>query len=177
MGWKQGGWISGRFWLMRIVLLALLLMTYLGALRPGRAVFVDSVAAPALAAIDTDRAAAYRMNTAGRVLELRARGAPSIQTRRTRVTYHVPFGILFILPASFLTVLAPHRPFWVYLLGWHGVMCGVGLTAVAAGLAWGDWGFDLYTLIHAYVVPMTSLGATPLAIAAVRRTSFLSESG
>ncbi len=182
----------------------LLLVAYVYGVRPAREWTAAHVAAPLFASIDTPRAQRYSIirpsdYVPGDQLEAvfavetarleagRAAGkaAPDIVRETIRagqgVAYWVaPVGVLFLLPAMFLLVAFPTRPFWLVLLGYHLVVGAVSLAVFAIGLGWYEPAFRLYLFTRTYLTESVSLvvplllylaarGAGPLALQRVAR--------
>jgi len=162
----------------------LLLAFYLVALRPARLWTAAHVARPLFEAVDTPRARGYVVSVSparpdavyavprdvsdGRDPQQLARESSGV------AEWAAPVGVLFLLPAMFLLVSFPTRPFWLVLLGYH-VAVGVLSTAVfAVGLGWFEPAFRVYLFTRTYLTESVSLvvplllylaakGAGPLA--------------
>ncbi|MCS4188228.1 hypothetical protein [Salinibacter ruber] len=74
------------------------------------------------------------------------------------VSHTAPARVRFLLPALFLALVAPRRPYWLYLWAGH---CGLALLSLAA-LALGLWGVAVGFAVHAvasrYLVDAFGLG-------------------
>jgi hypothetical protein len=75
-----------------------------------------------------------------------------------------PVGVLFLLPAMFLLVAFPTRPYWLYLLAYHVVLGLVSFGVFVVGLGWFEPAFQLYLFARTYVAETVSL-VVPLLLA------------
>lgn len=185
---------------------ALLLVAYVYGVRPAREWTAAHVAAPLFASIGTPRAQRYSIvrpsdyvpgNQPEAVFAIETarleagaaagKAPPDIVREAIRagqgVAYWVaPVGVLFLLPAMFLLVAFPTRPFWLVLLGYHLVVGAVSLAVFAVGLGWYEPAFRLYLFTRTYLTESVSLvvplllylaarGAGPLAPARPAATS------
>ena len=148
-------------------LVAGLIVLYVAAWRPARALFVRHVAYPVLTSIKTERASTFRYPFKRGALRV---GVRSSQPGIDAADYHAPAGRDFLLPALLLAVLFPCRPYWLYLWGFHLAVGVLFLSLVAAGIAWTDGAFVLQRFLERYVVQALSLGAPLLALAYDRGT-------
>ena len=136
---------------------ALLVVAYLVALRPAREVFAQHVAYPIFASIDTPRSAQFdvvqpeRRPEAVFVLPRGARDEQGV------IVWAAPVGVIFLLPAMFLVVAFPTRPYWLYLLAYHLVL---GLSTIALfglGIGWIPAAFNVHQFARTYVSEGISL--------------------
>ncbi|MCS3827470.1 hypothetical protein GGP85_002940 [Salinibacter ruber] len=143
-----------RRWLLGPGLAGLLLGLYFTAWGTTvRSAYIAHVARPvletALPAPD-----AWTLHTAGNGRVVALRSASGDRT----VSHTAPAGVRFLLPALFLAVVAPRRPYWLVLWAGH---CGLALLSLAA-LALGLWGVAAGFAVHAvasrYLVDAFSLG-------------------
>jgi hypothetical protein len=140
--------------------LALLLVgVYVVLWRPGRAMLVKHVAAPALQAVGTSRA--DRFTVAGGRLMAQVRAPAREGGRAEQVgSFRAPAGaVLWLMPAVLLLFLFPRRPYWLYLWLLHLGMGGLSLGLLAGGLAWTDAGFAANSFWWTYGVPAVSFAA------------------
>ncbi|HEX8386222.1 MAG TPA: hypothetical protein VF576_08565 [Rubricoccaceae bacterium] len=156
---------------------ALLLAFYLVAFRPARLWTAAHVARPLFEAVDTPRARAYvvamtptRPDAVYAVPRAQYDGRDLRQLAREGGTaeWAAPVGVLFLLPAMFLLVAFPTRPFWLVLLGYH-LAVGVLSTAVfAVGLGWFEPAFRVYLFTRTYLTESVSLVVPLLLYLAAR---------
>jgi hypothetical protein len=144
---------------VRVLFVGLLIAGYVTAWRPARDWLSGHVAAPLLRQVDTPRAQQYTIHGApDRIVEIRTanRSAPV-------ATFMTPAGALFVVGGVLLLLLAPWRPYWLYL-GLYQLLLGAGMLAtLAVGLGWTDAGFVVYDFLRGTVYPGTSLAA-PLLV-------------
>jgi hypothetical protein len=160
---KKAGWRVGQG-LMRAGLAAALVGVYVVAGRPARVMLTERVALPALRAVDTQRAASFSVERAGRLMIRMRRDendAPS--------GFRAPAGTLWLVPAMMLIALCPRRPYWAYLWLLHLGLGLLSVAALAAGLAWGDAGFVANGFLRAYAIPAVSFAAPVLMWRQARR--------
>ena len=138
---------------------------YVGLLRPAREAFAEHVAYPVFAAVDTPRSAQYEVVRPGRraeaVFVYPAGEVPPPEAHPADgpqpAIWSAPAGVIFLLPAMFLLVAFPTRPYWIYLLGYH-LALGVGTVALfALGIGWVPWAFNLHEFARTYVSEGVSL--------------------
>lgn len=158
------------------ILALLLLAAYVYGIRDLRTAYVESVVVPVLsAALSSSCTPDARVDARGTIAlvgvsrsssteQAPPSSDPAASQSAPSLTYHAPMGILFLLPALVLAGWAPAEPYWAYLALWHVVIGAAGLGAVLLAVTGADAGADVYRLIHEYIVPMTSLGAVPLAL-------------
>ncbi len=109
-----------------------------------RSAYIAHVARPVLeAALPAPDAWTLHTTGNGRVVALR-----SASGDRT-VSHTAPARVRFLLPALFLALVAPRRPYWLYLWAGH---CGLALLSLAA-LALGLWGGRLCGACRRVAVP------------------------
>lgn len=143
--------------------LALLLVgVYVVLWRPGRAMLVKHVAAPALQAVGTSRADRFTVASGGLMAQVRAPAREGGRAEQVG-SFRAPAGaVLWLVPAMMLIAHFPRRPYWAYLWLLHLVLGLLSVAALAAGLAWGDAGFVANGFLRAYVVPAVSFAAPVL---------------
>jgi len=156
---------------MGACLAGLLLVGYLGVVRPVRDWSASHIAAPVFEAIDTPRSRRLQLvqmpqrPEAVFALPKGVTDASEIQERVRQpdvAQWVAPAGILFLLPAMFLIAVFPLRPFWVYLLGYHLVVGVVSFGVFALGVAYLDAAFELYRFSRTYLTEAVSLGVPAL---------------
>ncbi len=137
----------------------------------------EHVALPVLAALDTERARQFELvqpaerpdavfaipSGSGITPTEAARGA-TLAGGATVPNWSAPVGVLFLLPAMFLLVAFPARPFWLWLLGYHVAIGLVAFAVFAVGLAAFEPAFGLYVFTRTYVTETVSL-VVPLLLA------------
>lgn len=143
-----------------------LLIVYIFLWRPARAWLTQHAAYPALAAVETQRAARFAVAPGAnpRVVEVRAtEGGKSF-------SFGAPGGIRFLLPGLLLVGLYPRQPYWLYYFWLYHLGLGVLLLALLAiGIGWSDAGFTLHTFLSRYIIDATSLAVALLAVVAHRQ--------
>lgn len=153
-----------RFW--GLAFAAVLLGAYVGAVRPARLWVAEHAAFPVLAAIDTPRAETLRIARTPRrpdavwavPARLGADAEAAIQGHRDELAeWAAPVGVIFLLPALFLVVAFPTRPYWAYLLAYHVVLGLVSFGVFALGVGWFEPAFALYTFSRTYLAETVSL--------------------
>ncbi|OZC02468.1 hypothetical protein [Rubricoccus marinus] len=157
----------------------LLFVSYLVAIRPAREVFAQHVAYPVFAAIDTPRSRAFDVVQPERRAEavfVLPRGEeldPNIEG----IVWAAPAGIIFLLPAMFLIVAFPTRPYWLYLLAYHAVL-GLGTVALfALAIGWFASFFDVHEFARTYVSEGVSLTVPLLLFLAGKAQEIRAEDG
>ncbi len=142
-----------------VFLAGLLFVSYIVAIRPAREAFAQHVAYPVFAAVDTERSRTLdvvqpeRRAEAVFVLPKGEELAPNIKG----IVWAAPAGVIFLMPAMFLIVAFPTRPYWFYLLGYHAVL-GLGTIALfALGIGWFPSFFDVHEFARTYVSEGVSL--------------------
>jgi len=140
-------------WIVRLVAAALLVVAYFTAWQSVRTGWSHSVVYPALSALamssDTHRVVA----SAQRVVVVRTKASGGT----TRFAVKPPAGVKFLLPALFIVLITPLRPYWLYFATGH-----IVLSAVTVGggailiLVPGD--ADLFlAFVQSYLVDAYSL--------------------
>ncbi len=143
---------------------ALLLVGYVGAIRPARAWLAADVALPLFATVDTPRARSFDVGrpptqpTA--VLAVLEGEGPDADGA---ALWTAPAGVLFVLPAMFLALAFPARPYWLSLLAYHLAVGAGALAVVGLGLGWVEGAFALSTFSRTYLTEAVSL-AVPLLL-------------
>ncbi|MEL6616291.1 MAG: hypothetical protein AAFQ43_11165, partial [Bacteroidota bacterium] len=124
-------------------LFALLLFAmYVVALRPVREVIAQHVAYPIFASIETERSQRFDVVQPSRRAEAVFVLPAGAETDDERIVWAAPAGVIFLLPAMFLIVAFPTKPYWLYLLAYHAVL-GIGtIVFFALGIGWVAAGFD-----------------------------------
>ena len=157
----------------------LLLVAYVGAVRPARVWTAAHVARAALR-VGRHAAGARPSRSSSRpsdpdavfaVPRDRADGRDPRQLareRRRRAEWSAPVGVLFLLPALFLVFVFPTRPFWLVLLAYHLVVGAVSLAVFAVGLGWFEPAFRLYLFTRTYLTESVSLVVPLLLYLAAR---------
>jgi len=144
-------------------LLALgLIVVYVTAWRPARALLTQHVAYPALTSIDTERSRQFRYAFERGALRI---GIQAAQSGVDTAPYRAPAGSDFLVPALLLALLFPYRPYWLYFWGFHLAVGVLFLLFIALGIAWADVAFALKQFLEQYVVQALSLSAPLLALA------------
>lgn len=140
-----------------LVLAGLLLVGYIGVLRPVRELVAQHVAFPIFASVDTERSTQFDVVQPNRRAEAVFVLPAGADTDDERVVWAAPAGVIFLLPAMFLVAAFPTRPYWLYLLGYHLVL-GVGtIVLFALGIGWIPAAFDLHQFARTYVSEGVSL--------------------
>ena len=134
----------------------LLLAAYVLAIRPTREATARHVVAPILQSVDTPRARTFDVAVPrGRAEAVFA--VPKAGTLDDKVVWAAPAGVIFLLPAMFLLVAFPTRPYWLWLLGYH-LALGVTTTLIfAVGLGWWPVAFDIQQFARTYISESVSL--------------------
>ena len=154
-----------------VVLAGLLLVGYLGVVRPARNWSAAHLAYPAFEAIDTPRSRSLQLVRAPQRPEAvfalpNEVIAPEEILDRIRqpdvAQWVAPVGVLFLLPAMFLIAAFPQRPFWLYLLGYHLLVGVVSSVVFAVGVGYWDAAFELYRFSRTYLTEAVSLGIPAL---------------
>ncbi len=163
-----------RRWLWGSGLALLLLVVYLVALRPARLWVAEHVAYPLLTQVATPRADTFTLVRLARRPDAvfavpRASLPPGADVDAVvRATvppqWTAPVGVIFLLPAMFLAVAFPTRPYWLYLLAYHVVLGVVAFGVFAVGLGWWPPAFSVYTFARTYLAETVSF-AVPLLLA------------
>jgi len=156
-------------WVHGGVLALLLLVAYFTAWRPVRMEIMTSAVQPALQAAAAGSGAQVRVIAGG--------GAIRIQQPEGRFPskggFPAPAGVPFLLPALFLVVLAPRRPYWLLFWAGHVLLSGVLVLGWALALQGVDAGGYVATFTKAYGVDAYSLLVPMLVL--VRHTLTSSE--
>ncbi|MEM6287654.1 MAG: hypothetical protein AAF845_10900 [Bacteroidota bacterium] len=165
---------------------AVLLVAYIGAVRPARLWTAEHVAYPLLRAVDTPRAEALDIARVPRrpdavwAIPSRLGVGPeaAIQNHRDEVAeWAAPIGVIFLLPAMFLVAAYPTRPYWLWLLAYHVVLGLVSLAVFALGVGWFEPAFAVYTFSRTYLAEAVSLVVPLLLVLAGGEVGRLGESG
>ena len=140
-------------WIVRLVAATLLVVAYFTAWQSVRTGWSDSVVYPALSALaassDTHRVVA----SAQRVVVVRKQASGGT----ARFAVAPPAGIKFLLPALFIVLITPLRPYWLYFATGHMVLsaiavCGGAILILMPG------GADLFLVfVQSYLVDAYSL--------------------
>jgi hypothetical protein len=154
--------LSWRRWGASGLLAIGLIVAYVTAWRPARAVLMQHVAHPVLTSIDTERSRQFRYAFQRGALRI---GVQSPQPGVASTKYSAPAGRDFLLPALLLVLLFPYRPYWLYFWGFHLAVGVLFLLFTALGIAWADAAFALKQFLKQYVVQALSLSAPLLALA------------
>ena len=144
-------WRSG---LVRAALAALLIGAYVGSWLPMRTVLTTQLAAPALRAVETPRAAQFAVRGRGMMIQ--------VHGRKRTAGFRATGGLLWLVPALVLLTRFPRRPYWCYLWLLHLGMGALSLGALAAGLAWSDAGFVVNDFWRTYALPAISFAVPVL---------------
>jgi len=154
--------LSWRDVLQRGALVGLLVIAYVGVIRPARTWMGPNVLAPIVQSVDTERAATHRVRAAP--MTVIVTGGPD----GARTTMRSPGGILFLLPAVILMAVYPRRPYWLAVAAYVVLFDAALLLLLCAGVAWGDWAFALFAFLSGDVRMGTLLGF-PLVVFWLRR--------
>lgn len=144
------------------LVVALLCVTYVFLLRPLRGWVADDVATPVLLHLEAKSASAAQVVASPPARTVQVRVPPENGEAGPRVQhigFGMPGGITFLLPALVLAAWSPRRPYWLYFLGVHVAVAVVAFLAIAAGLAYGRWGFVAFHFIDGYILDALSLAA------------------
>ncbi|MEO0560092.1 MAG: hypothetical protein AAF170_18140 [Bacteroidota bacterium] len=156
---------------MGAALAGLLLVSYLGAVRPVRDWSAAHIAKPVFESIDTPTSQSLQLVTTPQrpeavfALPVEITEPSEIQDRVRQpdvAQWVAPAGILFLLPAMFLIAAFPLRPFWLYLLGYHVVVGVISFGVFALGIAYVEAAFELYRFSRTYLTEAVSLGVPAL---------------
>ena len=134
---------------------ALLLAAYVVVLRPAREAIAQHIAYPIFAAVDTPRSAQFDV-VQGRSEAVFVLPAGSV-TDEEPIIWAAPAGVIFLLPAMFLLVAFPTRPYWLYLLAYHLVLGLSTVVLFALGIGWIPAAFNLHQFARTYVSEGISL--------------------
>lgn len=134
-----------------------LFIGYIGALRPVREMLAQHVAYPIFAAVDTPRSAGFDVIQPQRRAEAVFVVPAGAQSDDERVVWAAPAGVIFLLPAMFLIAAFPTRPYWLYLLAYHGVLGMSTVVLFALGIGWLPAAFDVHQFARTYVSEGVSL--------------------
>lgn len=163
-------------WRLGLVGALLFLLAYVGAWDATRGFLLQRTAGPALDAVTTPRAATFdaSIHPATHTIRLRRLAPPDRQasdrqasdaappsadaaSALTSLTVHPPGGVRLLLSGLLLVFFAPHRPYWLYLLGLHVALGAACVGALCVGIGWTDWGFDAAQFVSVYLVDAASL--------------------
>ncbi len=152
----------------------LLAGAYVVGLRPLRVAMGDHVALPLFQSIHTPRSEQFELQQTplvrGSVYAV-PRGEMTDQARLAGTAqWAPPAGALFILPALFLVLAFPDKPYWLYLFAYHVAVGAAALLVFAVGLGWAEPAFSLYTFSRTYMTEGVSL-AVPLLLWLAGRAS------
>ena len=151
---------------IRAALIGLFLAAYVWIWRPARDTIARHVMTPALAQVETARAQQFRITSAERVVEVRrARSGAIVEAMDT------PAGILFVIATVVLLAVVPKRPYWLAVGAYQMALGAVMLGALAIGVGWAAWGFELFRFLDEVFYRATSLAAPLVALAVHRRGS------
>ena len=137
------------------VFAALLFASYVVVLRPAREAIAQHIAYPIFAAVDTPRSAQFDV-VQGRSEAVFVLPAGSV-TDEEPIIWAAPAGVIFLLPAMFLLVAFPTRPYWLYLLAYHLVLGLSTVVLFALGIGWIPAAFNLHQFARTYVSEGISL--------------------
>jgi hypothetical protein len=145
---------------LRALLVASLLGAYVYGWSPyGRTATSRAGAVALQRAIATTSAAwSVRVGPEGHRLTLQS----SSESRS--VGWTAPAGVRFLLPALGVALLAPRRPYWLWLWGGHLVLGALGIALLCLGVATGEVWFVLYDGLTQYLVDAFSLGVAAWAV-------------
>ena len=142
-----------RLWGVAFALL--LFVAYVLVLRPARELLAQHVAYPVFASVDTPRSAQFDV-VQGRSEAVFVLPAGA-ETDEERIIWAAPAGVIFLLPAMFLLVAFPTKPYWLYLFGYH-LLLGVSTVVFfALGIGWIPAAFDVHQFARTYVSEGISL--------------------
>lgn len=144
-----------------LALATVLAAAYLLAIRPARVALAVEVAGPLYERIDTERGQQFEILASprgGADVYAVPPAAQSVDDLEAGVAvWASPFGALFIVPALFLALLFPDKPYWLYLLAYHAAVGLLGSLVFAIGLGWVEPAFALYTFSRTYLTETVSL--------------------
>jgi len=153
----------------------LLLLVYLLLWSPVRRGIVVHGVYPVLNAAATEGEATVTLNTAAGVvrIDVARKKTSSMHSGRDlpefwRGTLAAPAGVKFLLPALFLVVLAPGRPYWLYFGAGHLVLGGLALGSGVVLLHAPTYGEPLLRFVQSYATDAYSLGVPALVLIAHR---------
>lgn len=134
-----------------------LLAVYVVALRPAREALAQHVAYPVFASIETERSQQFDVVQPGRRAEAVFVLPVGAETDDDRIVWAAPAGVIFLLPAMFLIVAFPSKPYWLYLLAYHAVLGITTIALFALGIGWSAAAFDVQQFARTYVSEGVSL--------------------
>lgn len=135
----------------------LLFGAYLVAIRPAREAFAQHVAYPVFASVDTPRSQGFDVVQPQRRPEAVFVVPAGTDPEDNPIVWASPAGVIFLLPALFLIVAFPSRPYWLYLLAYHLVL-GLGtIVLFALAIGWMPVAFDFHQFARTYVSEGVSL--------------------
>lgn len=147
-------------------LAAVLLVVHMTGWRAARNAFTRHLAYPIVAAVDTERAAQFRLDatsfdrtlTATPILE----GGPADVERAVEI-YRAPANLDYLLAGLVLIAVFPRRRYWLGLWGVHVALGIVALAAFVVGVGWAEIGFRAGDFVRVYLARAASLVALLVA--------------